>query len=284
MDDRSIDILMITYNRTAYTRLSLPRLLETCDDSMRVWVWHNGAHVPTLEVVEQNRPHPRLHQFHHCPENKKLLEPINWLLGNANGRFLALVNDDCLVSEGWAGHLRQALADVDELGVVACWHFPLDDFLPSMARHKIRTFRNGHTLMVNPWVQGSGILMKRSCVQAMGHVTEEGFSAYCLKIAQAGWVNGWYLPLIPIDHMDDPRSSHTQLRCDRDLEDGLPLSARMRGVRTLAQWDQQLRRSARIVQQAPADPRCYFGWRKSIRSAYGRWLHLLGKDTVHWYT
>ena len=46
--EQSIDILMITYNRPEYTRLSLERLLATCDESMRVWVWHNGTDEETL--------------------------------------------------------------------------------------------------------------------------------------------------------------------------------------------------------------------------------------------
>ena len=33
-----IDILMVTYNRLEYTQRSLPRLLDSCDESMRVWV------------------------------------------------------------------------------------------------------------------------------------------------------------------------------------------------------------------------------------------------------
>jgi len=47
-----IDVLMITHRRPRYTAFSVKHLLETCDDTMRVRIWHNGNHERTLAVVE----------------------------------------------------------------------------------------------------------------------------------------------------------------------------------------------------------------------------------------
>ena len=49
---------MVTYNRPDYTRLALTRLLETCDERMSVWLWHNGDHQPTLAVTRELSAHP----------------------------------------------------------------------------------------------------------------------------------------------------------------------------------------------------------------------------------
>ena len=68
----SVDVLMVTYNRPTYTRLSLEHLLDSCDASMRVWVWHNGNDQDTLDVVASMRGHARFHEFHHCPENRRI--------------------------------------------------------------------------------------------------------------------------------------------------------------------------------------------------------------------
>lgn len=263
----SIDILMVTHDRPAYTRLSLRRLLDSCDDAMRVWVWHNGPDAETLEVVESMRGDPRLHRFHRSPDNQRLRAPINWLFEHARGDLLSFVNDDCVVSPGWAQTLRAAHAAVGQLGVLACWHFPLEDFLPEIAERKIRTFAGGHRVMVNPWVQGSGIVLKRGCVDRLGPLParDRGFTRYCIRLAARGWINGWHLPLVPIDHLDDPRSPNTMLRTDADLAAHLPLSAQYRGVGTIADWVSHLRKSARAVQEAPADPRLYVGLRKKIR-------------------
>lgn len=120
--EQSIDILMVTYNRSRYTELSLKRLLDTCDESMRVWVWHNGEDEKTLEIVRSFRNHPRFFKFHHSSENKRLREPTNWLWAESKGGFIGKVDDDCLVPYHWADKLRQAHIDVLEFGVISCWH------------------------------------------------------------------------------------------------------------------------------------------------------------------
>jgi len=63
-----IDILMITHNRAQYARITLARLLETCDARMRVWVWHNGDDAATLSVVRGFLNHPSVHRFNHSHE------------------------------------------------------------------------------------------------------------------------------------------------------------------------------------------------------------------------
>jgi len=270
----NIDVLMVTYNRPTYTRLSLEHLLDSCDESMRVWVWHNGNDQDTLDVVASMRGHARFHEFHHCPENQRIRTPINWLFENARGDLLSLVNDDCVVSQGWAQILRRVHEDVAEIGVVACWHFQPEDFDPLLAGRKMRTFTGGHRLMVNPWVQGSGVMLKRACVRRLGLLRpkERSFTPYCIRVAAAGWVNGWYLPLVPIDHMDDPRSRRTGICTDADLAANMPLSAQFRKTRTVQQWLAHLRISARAIQEAPANPRLYIGVRRKIRHTWARLL------------
>jgi GT2 family glycosyltransferase len=268
----TIDVLMITYNRAAYTARSLAALLESCDEAMRVWVWQNGSDPDTFDVVRSMLDHPRLHRFHHSPTNELVRKPTNWLLEHARGDLLGVVADDCVVSRGWADHLRAAHAADARYGVLACWHFHVTDFDPRVAAAKTRTSPGGQRVLAHPWVQGSGVLVKRACVEEMGLLppADKGFTGYCIRLANRGWINGWPIPLIPIDHMDDPRSPHTQLRTDDDLEQHLPLSARLRGTRTIAEWTDHLRRSARIVQEAPNDPRVYVGVRKKLRRVMTR--------------
>lgn len=265
--NNDIDILMITYNRPEYTRLSLERLLTTCDENMRVWIWHNGNDEKTLEVVRFFVDHPRVYEFHHSPENKKLWEPTNWLWSHAKGDFLCKVDDDCLMPHGWARVLRQAHTDVPQFGVIACWHFLEEDFVPELANKKIREFAGGHRLMQNCWVEGSGYLMKRECIEAHGLLqSNESFTRYCVKLAANGWINGWYYPFLYQEHMDDPRSAHSCLKTDKDFERWMPLSAKYNHATTLAEWQAQLKRSARRLQKTSIDPRHWVGWRKKLRS------------------
>ncbi|MFQ5653451.1 MAG: glycosyltransferase family A protein [Planctomycetota bacterium] len=272
-----IDLLMITHNRPEYTRLSLTRLLDSCDETMRVWLWQNGDHEETLEIARSLSHHPRVHAFHHSPENRLLSEPTNWLWENARGDYLSKVDDDCLLPDGWGATLRACHEQIPELGVVGCWRFQDEDFVPELAQRKLREYPGGHTLLRNFWVEGSGYLLKRACVEEAGLLKEgQSFTSYCIDLALGGWIHGWYYPFIPQEHMDDPRAPHSGLKDDADLIRLLPLSARRNGVTTLAEWEAQLRRSARLVQEASIDPRDYRGWRKTARRMRRRIKRLVG--------
>ncbi len=277
MSENSIDILMITYNRAHYTRLALERLLETCDDSCRVWLWHNGTDEGTLEVVRGFLDHPRIHKFHHSEENKRLRDPTNWLWENAKGDYLSKVDDDCLVPEGWLATLRQAHEDASEFGILGCWRFMPEDFMPEVAKKKIHTYQCGHQVLRNCWIEGSGYLMKRSCVKSHGLLQPgESFGQYGIRLAAAGWVHGWYYPFLYQEHMDDPRAEHTLLKSDEDMAQHLPLSASRFGVSSLDEWRAFLRSDAREVQLASLNPYHYMGWRRRLRALLAKGKGLLG--------
>ena len=262
-----IDVLMITYDRPEYVRLTLPHLLATCPADARVWLWHNGTDRATLDAVEEFRHDPRVHRFHHSPTNAGLREPTNWLWAESTGDYLSKVDDDCLPDKIWLDTLRQAHADVPSFGVVGTWRFPESDIEQDLVDRKLATYPGGHQLMRNHWVQGSGYLLKRATVERTGPIhPDESFTSWCLRSARLGFVNGWYYPFLREDHLDDPRSPNTIYRTDADFMARRPLSAQKTGVRTIAEWTDQMRRSARVVQAASLDLREYSGWRQRRRS------------------
>lgn len=264
------DILMITHNRPEYVRLSLAHLLGTCPTDARVWLWHNGDDRETLAAAEQFRDHPRLHRFHHSPENVGLQQPTNWVWRESSGAYLSKVDDDCLPASGWLETLRKAHEDVPGFGVIGTWRFPPEDVDQDLVNAKLASYPGGHQLMRNHWVQGSGYLMKRELVGRVGPVTRLGFTDWCLRAARLGYINGWYYPFIPEDHMDDPRSPNTIYHTDADFLARRPLSARTTGVTTVSDWADQMRRSARVVQEASLDLREYRGWRRRRRQLVHR--------------
>jgi glycosyltransferase involved in cell wall biosynthesis len=262
---------MITYRRPDYLRRTLPDLLEHCDEDMRVWVWHNGDDAETLAVARSYADHPRVHRFHHSRRNVGLREPTNWLWENAEGTYVSKVDDDCLLEPGWARRLEAAHRDHPGFGVLGSWRFQDEDFVPELAQRKIATYPGGHQVLQNFWVQGSGYLLRRACIEQHGLLPRGwSFPQYCQHLALAGWTNGWLFPFVREDHMDDPRSPNTLLQEDADLLAELPLSARRTGVTTLSAWAAQQQRSARIVQMASIDRSDYVGWRKALRSARRR--------------
>jgi cellulose synthase/poly-beta-1,6-N-acetylglucosamine synthase-like glycosyltransferase len=267
---------MITHRRPDYLRLSLPRLLESCDDRMRIWLWHNGNDGDTLALLDEYVSHPSVYRFHHSRENVGLNAPTNWLWENSDASLLGKVDDDCLVDFGWAGALARAHNDYDRFGVLGLWRFYPEDYVPELAEKKIARFPGGHRVLQNFWVQGSGYLMKRSCIERQGLLQpQRSFTNYCIDLALKGYVNGWIYPFLREEHFDDPRSPYSALRSDTDLVQRAPLSVARSGARTLEDWQAQMRRSAWEVQAASIDPRHYKGWRKQLMRAQNAIAKLL---------
>ncbi|MBW2361410.1 MAG: glycosyltransferase family 2 protein [Deltaproteobacteria bacterium] len=267
-----IDILMVTYDRPGHTRLSLPRLLDTCDESMRVWLWHNGTHEETLEIVRSNASHPRVHEFRHSVENVRLREPTNWFWSRATGDYLAKVDDDNLMPDGWGQTLRAAHEAEPRLGVIGCWSFRPEDHLPELAARKVRPLGGGHRLLQNCWVAGTGHLLKRRCIDEQGALADgQTFTNWCVQLAARGWIHGWYYPFLYMENMSDPRSEYTDVRTEEDFQSRRGLSAQRFGVKTLEQSRRRQPLHARRLQTCSTDPRDYLGWRGRAR----RWLRRL---------
>lgn len=265
------DVLMITYKRAAFTKMSLARLLDSCDSKMRVWVWHNGDHAETLDVVRSFQRHPRLHKLHISPENLKLRAPTNWFWQQSDGEYLSKVDDDCLLPDGWAKILRKAHEAESSLGIIGCWRFYDEDFIPELASKKIRTVAGGHQIMVHGFVQGSGYVMKRAVYRQLGPIKKnESFTNYGIRAAYRDWINGWYYPFIHEDHMDDARSPHYPIKTEDEFQKTLSLSQINFGVKSLGEWQQFGRVLARHLQTDSVDPRIYFGWRGLLQRIKNR--------------
>ncbi len=275
---RRADVLMVTHRSAGYISKSLSRLLDSCGPDDRVWLWHNGDDTATLTALEDFLGDPRIERFHHSADNVRLTPAMQWLWTESSARYLAKVDDDCLVDERWLQTLAAAHEANPSFGVVGSWRPPAEDFRPRVAHKKIDEFFGGHQLMRNHWVQGSGFLLKKAWADRVGGIRDgETFTAYCLRLARAGAVNGWYFPFVPEDHMDDPRSEHSLIRTDQDLLDRLPLSAQYLGVTTVEQWVRQLQHSAEVVQAASLDLREYEGWRSKLRTLERRTRRGLGR-------
>lgn len=279
MTGRRADILMITYNSAEYVRRSLPPLLSSCRENDRVWLWHNGNDKETLEVTQSYASDPRVARFYHSRENVRLTSPTNWMWSQSNAEFVSKVDDDCIVSDGWIDTFENACTANQDFGVVGSWRHPPEDLDLSRVRNKIVSYRGGHQLMRNLWVQGSGYLLPRRWIQQVGVLADnESFVQYCIRLARSGAINGWYYPFVFEDHMDDPRSPNTLLRSDADLIKRLPLTAQLNGIRTLADWQDLILRSAIVAQSASLDLREYSGWRRAVRLGRRRILRAIGRS------
>ena len=265
-DRLEVDVLFISYNRPEYTAMSLPSLLESAVGHARVWIWHNGDDQATLEVVRGFKDHPAVFQYRESQENVGLYPPIAWVMEEGKGAYVSKVDDDCLLPRDWIARLVALHSENPRVGVLGCWRFQDEDFDADLAAPKIQPIVGAEVLR-NLWVEGSGFLLKRGAYEAVGGMRRgEGLPSVFKRVAREGYINGWVYPFIPQEHMDDPRAPHTLLHTDADLLRHLPISARRNGVRTLEQWDRQLRRSAKFVQSVSCDPHDHFGLGPWMRS------------------
>ena len=256
---QDVDVLYVAYNRPAYTRLSLPTLLASAGEGVRIWIWQNGPHAETLEAVREHRDHPAVHRYHEEPENVGLYPALSWVLKEGRGRFVSKVDDDCLLPVDWVTRLVDLHERNPRLGVLGCWRFQDEDFDEELASRKLLPLE-GAQLLENLWVEGSGFLLRREALERVGGLRRnEWMPSLFKRIARAGYRNGWVYPFIRQDHMDDPRSPNTGIHTDADLVGNIPISARRKGIKTVEAWTDQLRWSARYVQGASTDLRDYFG-------------------------
>jgi glycosyltransferase involved in cell wall biosynthesis len=260
-----IKVLMITHNRPEYVRLSLERLCSSAPVNLKVTIWDNGSGPETRDIVRKYEGHQSVEQVVYNETNELLRPPTNWFWQkNPGADLLGKVDDDCLVPENWIDILAEAHSEIQQAGILGCWHFLPQDMMRQLAEKKIHTFGR-HQIMRNCWVGGSGYLMKRTVLDKNGIIRpKETFTDFCIRASASGFVNGWYFPFLYQDHMDDPRSPHTAIRSEEDFQRMIPLSARTFGIKTREQWIQRLMTSARRLQEYSIDPYDYIGFRAQV--------------------
>jgi hypothetical protein len=260
------DVLMIAHNRAEYLALALPALLDSGDETLRVWLWQNGEDPAVTKIVNAYVNHKRMYRVHRSSLNAKLREPTNWMWSESDAPYIGKVDDDTLVPKGWLDTLRAAHEKYRRFGVLGSWIHPVTDYDEGLAKKKISHYK-GQPLVEKSSMAGSAYLMKRACVLEYGLLApEDTFPAYCVRLAWHGWIHGWPLPLVLAEHMDDPRSPKCILKTQEDFERFTPLTAVKNNVKTLEEWKELNRKSAVGNLQSSKKPGRLF-W---IRSLYRR--------------
>ncbi len=259
----AIDLVFITYNRLSYTKLALASVLADPTEEFSLTIWDNGSTDGTAEYLRDEVSDARIADIVLSKNNAGQIAAVNEVWGKSKADLVGKLDNDCLVTAGWTRVLARAHSDIERLGVVACWHFFPGDFDYELARHKIQRFGK-HRILRHPWTGGTGLLVKAETYRRLGPIGKNATTSYWIRMAAAGYINGFYYPLVYQEHMDDPRSEHTLLRDAESLEKYLPASAKNFGIRTVEQWVHFLKKDARRLQRSSVDPRRYMGWRRKF--------------------
>jgi len=156
----SIPVLMITYNRMAYSELAIEALLK-CPDA-EVFIIDNGSHDGTVEWLKSNpfgyrRPHIFFNK-----ENIGISGAFNQFLSmTARFEICGKIDNDTIAPPDWIAKMLPLMNHTDLLQarhhiIPATCPGGWDEFVKPMVR------KNG--LIYNSYIGGSGILFNREKV------------------------------------------------------------------------------------------------------------------------
>jgi len=268
-----IDLLFLSCNRLHYTRYSMPALLADPSEEFSLTIWDNGSIDGSREFLDAVKD-PRIVKKVFSPKNIGAYPVLSQAIAESHADLIGFVSDDLLVTPGWTRILAAAHAEVPEFGRLACWHLGPEEFDYERASHKMQTFGR-HQILRHPWTNGCG-LSKLKAIQDVGSFRPgESEDAYWTRIALRGHVNGFYYPLIPVEHMDYPWSKYFVF--SGRFEEWLKQSwaARLNGIRTLEDAKAWHRVVLKNLLDEPWDARQYVGWRGIVRRGKDKMRRML---------
>lgn len=264
----TIDLVFINYNRLAYTELALPALLADPTEDFSLTIWDNGSTDGTREYLS-SVDDPRIVERIFPDENMGLNGAVNHMIEHSSADLLGIIFDDDLVNPGWTRPLAQAHGDVAEFGMIGCWHFLPEAFDYERAKHKVQKFGE-HEVFRHPWTGVGAGLIKVKTLRECGPLESSRTTNYWRRVAQRGYVNGYYLPLIFVEHMDYPWSEYFRYadKFDKWLE--ISTGAKRHNIRSIEDaraWHQIV---VNHILDSHWDVKYHVGWRRKVQNLKNR--------------
>jgi GT2 family glycosyltransferase len=261
-----IDLLFVSFNRLAYTRLSLQSILADSTEEFSLTLWDNASTDGTREYLESVED-PRIVRKVMSRANVRVDGAVAETITKSTADVVGFLANDFLFPAGWIRTLAQAHADIPELGQISCWHLGAEFFDETRARHKIQRFGR-HQILRHPWTDGCGLIKLRT-LRDVGFVGMGG-TDFGIRVALKGYVNGFYVPPVCAEHMDYPWSKHFAFS-DR-LDEWLKASATAasHGIRCMADAKRWHNVVVSNILDDPWDVKHYVGWRHKVRRAKAR--------------
>ncbi len=264
----NVCVVLVTYNRLEYTKKTIARLLEDPSEEFELYLWDNASTDETPEYLKEEVKDPRIVETILSKENVGQTGAMNYAWSKTRAELVGKLDNDCLVTPGWTRIFAQAHKDIEMLGTVACWNFPIKCFDEKRAAKKIFEY-NGHKIFVHPNTCGSGFIIKKKTFDSFGPWDKgiaTGTTEYFYKMALAGYINGWYYPLILQEHMDYVDSEHSRFHrysFDEAYRDGY--GYKFANIRDMETYIRRHKEYFDILMDGPIDPHYYIGWRAKFR-------------------
>lgn len=269
----TIDLIFLTYNRIDYTKLALASLLADPTEEFSLTIWDNASTDGTQDFLSSVND-PRIVEKVFSEENIGLRGPINCLFSQSSADLVGIVPNDILVTPGWTRSLALAHADVPEFGIIGCWHLGEEFFDESRARHKIQKFGD-HQVLRHPWTGGAAGLVKLKAVRECGLIESNGTPSYWRRMALKGYVNGYYYPLIYVEHMDYPWSKHFAFANNLERWTQISICAGGHGWGSFEEPKAWHKVVVGNILDDPWDVKYYVGWRRKVRGIRRRMAYFI---------
>jgi len=259
----NIELVLVSYNRLPYIKHVVQSLFANQSEDFTVVFWDNGSTDGTKEYLA-SQTDPRI--------SKKVFSKNNvWVHGAANAVFedskaelVGILNDDIILSPGWTKILSRAHSDIPELGFIGCWHLGREFFHYHRAKHKIQTFGE-HKILRHPWTGGASGLVKRNAWKEVGPFESKQTTNLWLRMAKKGYVNGFYFPLIHVEHMDYVWSQYYMFKDDIGYGLSRSVTAAVQGVTSIEDAKAWHKKVVGNILDSPWDPTHYLGLRNKLR-------------------
>jgi GT2 family glycosyltransferase len=175
-----LDIVVPIHDQAAWADLCIRAVEHHTRNPYRLILVDNASKEDGTKAVLRGA-RDRGHTLLSLPENRSFANAVNAGVAMGAGRYVAILNDDALVTEGWDGALLQDLADRD-VGLVG-------------ARTNYASGPTGDPSWTGdaPWLVFVCVALRRQVWDAVGpldEVTFDGFSSedidYCWRVVKAG--------------------------------------------------------------------------------------------------
>jgi len=271
----NIELVLVSYNRLTYIQHVVKSLFADSHENFTVVFWDNGSTDGTREFLD-SQTDPRISRKVFAKENVWVHGAANQVFETSKAELVGILNDDIILSPGWTRTLAQAHHDIPELGFIGCWHLGNNFFDYSRAKQKIQTFGK-HQILRHPWTGGASGLVKLSAWKEVGPFESKQTTNLWIRMAKKGYVNGFYFPLICVEHMDYVWSEYYISKDDVIHGLSRSVTAAAQGVQSVKDakvWHQKV---VDNLLDDPWDVDCYVGWRGVLRRAREKFENLKGK-------
>lgn len=114
--------------------MALPSALADRVEQSSLTIWDNASTDGTVEYPKNEFDDHRIAGIVFSDENVTQTAAVYNVWGRSQADLLGKLDNRCLVTAGWTRKLAEAHNDIDNLGVIACWHYPLEESDESAAR------------------------------------------------------------------------------------------------------------------------------------------------------